>query len=372
MPHPSLLRWSASAATASKSEWCASVVPCLLALGISGGCSGTPRPPSLHVLSDILTLESQVQLETSDSCLIGRIAKGLSISGGRIYIADDIGKQVLEFDGRGRFVRKLGAVGNRPGEFQSPKDVVALPSGQVFVYDGLTNHVIEFDTLGRFVSSFSPSRSNVLMWGEVSGKLLAVGILFSDRYSIAATFIEPSEQRQVACLQDFLEFPRLTAQFSEPYNIPGDESGNFFFLEPGSLRILKVSSMGNVLEISNELPSLFRKARHDVNRDAVLEAPDVLHNYTPPLGFAYAKGLLFVIWKDINVVARKQYLEVFDKHLHHLSTSIEISDNLFPFIFTDGIDLFLLCKSSPTKEGAYQNPAIQRFAVIGSYAGLNH
>lgn len=335
-------------------------------------CSTSSRPAKTQRFTEVFFLESEIPLESSDSCLVVRICKSLCFYHGRIYIADEVGKQVLVFDRSGKFIQTLGRLGHARDEFEYPREICVLSPGRLFIYDVLRNYILELDTLGRFKSGVFLTKYRVHLWGKVSGRLLVIGPNLSTRGDMTASFVSDSGLVAIAHLESSLELPRLTGRMTEPYDVPSDEDGNFFFVEPGSLRIIKFSSRGKVLAISKEVPNGFSKVDHDLERSDVdiEEVTQALRDYTPVFGLCYVSGHLFVTWKDSKSSEGKRYVEVYNSELQLVSTKIEIPRDLYPFIFTDGLSVFFLGKSQLTKEGNYLNPVLKVFRYLDPIQNL--
>ena len=86
-----------------------------------------------------------VKLETNDSCLIADISQ-IAYSNGVIYIADKVSQSIYAFNKSGKFIKKIGAVGNGPGEythmgrFQVDKD-------HIYIMDDSTRKLYDYNLL---------------------------------------------------------------------------------------------------------------------------------------------------------------------------------------------------------------------------------
>ena len=72
---------------------------------------------------------------------------------GSLYLTQRGVPEVWVFDGEGSFLRKFGAYGNGPGEFQQPSFVGEVRD-TVWVTDAFGSRLSLFDTRGRFLRSF--------------------------------------------------------------------------------------------------------------------------------------------------------------------------------------------------------------------------
>ena len=99
-------------------------------------------------------------LETKEECLIGHVSE-LQVFDGYIYILDmSISKSLFVFDTNGHFIRKIGSLGNGPGEYKQLNDFTLDPeNGFIFLLDfGKNVHKYHFD--GTFVKTITPELIN--------------------------------------------------------------------------------------------------------------------------------------------------------------------------------------------------------------------
>ena len=95
-------------------------------------------------------------LETSEDCLIGGIDE-LQVFDGFIYVLDKFSaKTLFVFDMEGHFIRKIGSVGNGPGEYIRLKDfTLDTENGFISLLDyGQQIHKYRLD--GTFIGTVTP------------------------------------------------------------------------------------------------------------------------------------------------------------------------------------------------------------------------
>jgi hypothetical protein len=135
-------------------------------------------------LSDIATDVQYIQLQTSESSLVGRTAD-FKIYGGITYI--NTRTELICFDKTGRYLYKLNKIGRGPGEYSfiedydinSKGDILILRSHEnIFVYDIKGNEFV-FNKLLNIKSAitnkisnidFVPGQNNVLLSYECFGE----------------------------------------------------------------------------------------------------------------------------------------------------------------------------------------------------------
>lgn len=111
-------------------------------------------------LSTFFKSANPIILETKEECLIGEIIE-LQVFDGHIYVLDiRAAKSLLVFDMTGRFIRKIGSLGQGPGEYTSISNFT-LDTENRFIY--LLDHfqrVHKYQLDGTFVSTITPKVQN--------------------------------------------------------------------------------------------------------------------------------------------------------------------------------------------------------------------
>ncbi len=102
----------------------------------------------IEKLSDIYEPLEMIPLETNDNVVIQKVDK-VEIFGNKVYILDKDGaKTLFEFTRNGKFNRKIGRIGNGPGEYISPLDFdVSKETIRILTY----NRMIYYDTTGKYL-----------------------------------------------------------------------------------------------------------------------------------------------------------------------------------------------------------------------------
>lgn len=105
-------------------------------------------------LSDIVDTIEYIKLETNESCLIGSITKIVPF-GDSLLICDRFtGRSAYIFGRDGRFINKIGARGNGPGEYTELHDVAIDRHGKrIFILDTAGYNLLIYSTDGNFIKS---------------------------------------------------------------------------------------------------------------------------------------------------------------------------------------------------------------------------
>lgn len=129
---------------------------------------------------------SFIPLETSDSCLLGHIAKVEEVKQGFVVLDIYSNRCVFLFDRKGRYVSTIGKCGTAPGEYVLPLSFCISPDeSQIAILDGDRNFVLyysltDFTFLGEKRIPFHAAgmeylSSDEIVWmnrGESPGYLL--------------------------------------------------------------------------------------------------------------------------------------------------------------------------------------------------------
>ena len=99
-------------------------------------------------------------LETNKDCLIGNITE-LKIFDGYVYILDaQSAKSLFVFDLDGRFIRKIGSLGNGPGEYtQLSNFTLDMENRFIYLLDYF-KHLHKYHLDGTFVKTITPKVQN--------------------------------------------------------------------------------------------------------------------------------------------------------------------------------------------------------------------
>ncbi|MDR1593922.1 MAG: 6-bladed beta-propeller [Prevotellaceae bacterium] len=97
-------------------------------------------------ISEISSHIDYIQLETSEESLIGQIRQ-VKIKNGNIFILDKT-QAILMFDISGKFIRKIGSIGQGPGEYITIFDFLVSDSS-IYTMDRIQLKIIKYDLNGK-------------------------------------------------------------------------------------------------------------------------------------------------------------------------------------------------------------------------------
>lgn len=118
------------------------------------------------MLSEIGSDVEYIQLESLDTCFIGRIEKILFI-GDKIAILDYRSNNVLLFNRNGKYLRHIGKIGQGPGEFIRVSDITFLPEdSSICLIDELSTKFLRYNLNGKLIFekhfSMNPDKTSIL------------------------------------------------------------------------------------------------------------------------------------------------------------------------------------------------------------------
>ena len=123
-------------------------------------------------IDEMLDSVFYVKLETTDSCLIGKIDKLLFHSNKILVVENDRRLSILLFSTDGKFISKIGRLGQGPGEYVSIRDVaIDHINKNVVVLDASGKKLLYYDMNGDFLKEqrlfYYPTSLAVLNDGSI-------------------------------------------------------------------------------------------------------------------------------------------------------------------------------------------------------------
>lgn len=123
-----------------------------------------PTEDTLYV-SDWVKPTTVIALETTDESLLGTVDKVMEF-GDELYVLDKMRKGVLVFNNEGKFLRRIGRMGQGPGEYPNLSDfTIDGKNGQLYL---LTNPstIYAYAASGEFL--WKKKISNSMLWNIAS------------------------------------------------------------------------------------------------------------------------------------------------------------------------------------------------------------
>lgn len=104
--------------------------------------------------SEVFDYVHFIKLETNTNCLIGNI-DAILYHKNVFYIFDKlISKSVFIFNDEGKYLGRVGNLGNGPGEYISPEFITLnLYTDEILIYDNTKKIILFYDLMGNYINS---------------------------------------------------------------------------------------------------------------------------------------------------------------------------------------------------------------------------
>jgi RHS repeat-associated protein len=161
---------------------------------------------------------------------------------GDVFVADRDNNRIQEFSSSGEYVRQFGVKGGENGQFKEPSGVTVESKGNVWVADTGNNRLQEFSSTGTYITQIKTTHSWPMDLAVDGSEHIWVteGIIFGTNavgeYSFKGELIRTFGTEGTGA-----------GQFTAPWGIAIDGSGNVWVGDTGNNRIQKFSSNGSYL-----------------------------------------------------------------------------------------------------------------------------
>jgi hypothetical protein len=210
-----------------------------------------------------------IMLETNESCLIGSITK-MRVSDQFIFILDAlIAKSLYVFDKNGRFIRKIGNLGNGPEEYTRLSDfTIDKENNIIYLLNSYPNRIYKYDaTTGRFIQTIN-------LEGDVRSyniEYAGGGKLYADAYfsnhsdqNYLLRVIEESSGKEVTHYLNVMEYNKgISNTNTTQHNV-------FHFRKNGNIVFVQ-QFMDHIIEITEDRVS----SLVDIKSKDVVTAEDI-------------------------------------------------------------------------------------------------
>lgn len=196
-----------------------------------------------------------IPLETNKSCLIGLINK-LQVTDNFILVLDrSKANSLYVFNKEGHFVRKIGRVGQGPGEYISIADfTVDRENGIVYISDGRLPRIHKYDlTTGKFIQTimfrFNNGRANFKEIEHIGGNLYANALFLNHSPKNYLLFsIDESSGKEKNNFLNVMEYNKGFSNIyvnQSPYRVFfSRENGNTIYVQAFMKQIIEISKEG--------------------------------------------------------------------------------------------------------------------------------
>ncbi|MBN1768937.1 MAG: 6-bladed beta-propeller [Prolixibacteraceae bacterium] len=140
-----------------------------------------------------------VPLEENESCMLGDINKVCMIDNS-LFITDGSSNSLYEFDLNGGFIRKIGQVGNGPGEYRSVSDFsISRSNKTIYVLDRSRHVILKYSQTAEFIKSI-PVEESVYAISVIDDKIYLKHSAFMQSSQYLLTAIDESGHTHITML----------------------------------------------------------------------------------------------------------------------------------------------------------------------------
>jgi 6-bladed beta-propeller len=122
-------------------------------------------------ISEVASGLKYIPLETTDESLLDKDILDITFAGGYLFVCDY--KKVLQFTPEGKFIRKIGKVGQGPGEYNQSILAIAYDEAQkqLFLSDMRQGKVLVYSFEGKFLQEIKTHQGEITPYIDASGNL---------------------------------------------------------------------------------------------------------------------------------------------------------------------------------------------------------
>ncbi len=148
-----------------------------------------PRKPIYE--PNIISLTQELSIgqseETGNSPILQNIPNNGSVDidkDGKIYVLDWKARQILVFNGEGKYLRRIGKKGQGPGEFQAVGAIKVLPTNQLAVYDSTLGRLSIFYLDGTLINIISNLPRLLATVIDADGNLVGTTLVMMETHNV--------------------------------------------------------------------------------------------------------------------------------------------------------------------------------------------
>lgn len=172
---------------------------------------------------------------------------------GNIYVSDSGNHRVLVFDGKGRFIRKIGRNGTGKGKLKFPLGIAVDGAGRVYVSTMGLNKIMVFSQAGRFLREFR--------LGDDAVNDLPIKLRIKDNrlYATASGRVVVMDLNGKV-LRKWGELGKGLGRFAYPNGLDVDADGKIFVSDSNNSRIQIFNQKGRLIGAKGKPPKNMRDA----------------------------------------------------------------------------------------------------------------
>jgi hypothetical protein len=339
-----------------------------------------PREDFINLSSFLQDVETII-LETNDNCIIGEVNTIRVLDDYIVVMDSEITETVLVFDKEGRFLHRIGQIGQGPGEYIDITDSsIDFEKKEIYLIDFPTNMVHKYDIIsGKFINSIYIDRDDFKSYfmQYVNGKIYTSTIPYfgTDDSFLLQEFYASTGNPKSSYLN--------ASAYNKGWNDFYSRSDGFFYPnEDGSIKYIQMF-MDTVISIRNDeiMPYLAIKSKNWITEKDIQDLIEykIANEGTLSHEILFGRNISYNInhYFDLDNIVYFQYLNsgnmefvIYNKE----NNTTRRADFLKDDIVYNG-DWFLLPSFAyADSKGVYsylKTEQIPRFLEIANTGGLN-
>jgi hypothetical protein len=185
---------------------------------------------------------------------------------GLIYVLNAGTRSIYVFSLDGKYVRKMGRIGQGPGELVGPVCFEVNNRGEVFVYDHSNNRITSYSINGNYYSSFSVYGRD-LSTIAVTDEGYIIMNLPKRGYYLTIFNRKGDIIQEIGLIDHLTKFDTVNYVYSQGNPIV-DSEGNFYIFLQNLFKVKKFNNNGDLL-FEKELDYLTGRGKKEIEKDRI-------------------------------------------------------------------------------------------------------
>jgi sugar lactone lactonase YvrE len=169
---------------------------------------------------------------------------------GNVYVADRLNNRIQKFTGDGAYLAQWGSVGCASGHFRGPCGVAIDAAGDIYVAEVDNNRIQKFTGAGDYLMQWgSPGNGDGQFSGAFGVATDGAGHVYVvDQFNHRVQKFDPASipaaKRPPLLVLEWGSSGSGPGQFSRPFGVATDPSGNVYVVDQGNSRVQKFTDAG--------------------------------------------------------------------------------------------------------------------------------